>query len=384
MEIPLTGWRAERVDALLRGARQAATPEDERILAAVTALSAVPPPSMRPEFRAQLRATLLAEPCGAVPAGVSSEAGTGAATTPIKAGRAAKRASRHADTGATRPVRHRARRYARPVLVGALASSVAAVGAVGVAAASRGALPGEPLYGVKRHVEQMRLTFAGGEVGEAEAHLKLARTRMSEIRELVADADAGDEELPGLLRAWREEVDLGSGVLVQAAMDGDGDARSAITEFTTDQSRELTELLRALPDDAELQDDAASALAVIEVVDAQLSVADALPGGQGADSPGPAPGGGAVMPEFPASTEAPGNLTPSPLPGGSSPAPGSPSSSGSTAPGPVPSPDGGAPTLPIFPTIPTIPVSPPTDGTSPSTIPPSLIPSLAGSPTPSV
>jgi hypothetical protein len=345
VELPLTARRAERVDALLRGARPAGTPEDARMAAAVAALRAWPPPTMRPDFRAALRARLLDEGLGGrdpEPAGATAPDGV------ISVARTTAR-------------RRRVRHFARPALAGALATSVAAAGVV---VWTGDAKPGEALYGVKRQVEQIEVTLTADEMRRAQARLDLARTRMKEIRALVAESGPADENLPGLFRAWQAEADLGSGVMLERAMDGDADAHSAVAAFTEEQLGELVELIRALPERDASHAAAADALDFIRVVVADL--ADAEPGGHG-DAGAPeapashdpsAPG----SPGAPATTEAGATTAPptaEPRPGGSSPAAGAGYGTAAPTPSPAPAPPVPTPSVPDVPALPSPPSLPP-------------------------
>nr|MDT0667722.1 DUF5667 domain-containing protein [Micromonospora sp. DSM 115978] len=113
------------------------------------------------------------------------------------------------------PRRRRATRLARPALVGALASSVAVVG---LTVGAQDALPGEPLYSVKRQVEQIQVTLAGSETARARAHLDIARTRLDEMQSLLGSGGTtATAEIPGLLGDWEREARSGGTVLVEQA-----------------------------------------------------------------------------------------------------------------------------------------------------------------------
>ena len=127
---PAERRRSRDFAALLEGSRPAAGHELESLVALATSL--VPEQfAPRAEFRAALRESLVAEASGRQPATVRS-------TTPA----------------GPPPQRQRGRRI---VATGLL---VSLVGGVGAAAASTHALPGEPLYGLKRGIESAQLQFA--------------------------------------------------------------------------------------------------------------------------------------------------------------------------------------------------------------------------------
>ena len=55
----------------------------------------------------------------------------------------------------------------------------------GVAAASQSALPGDPLYGVKRGIERAQVSFAGSDATEGQRLVNQASTRLDEISDLA-------------------------------------------------------------------------------------------------------------------------------------------------------------------------------------------------------
>ncbi|WP_131799610.1 DUF5667 domain-containing protein [Parafrankia irregularis] len=214
--------RADRAAALLDGGRPPRDEYEQQLARTISTLRALPVPAMSPSTRAETRAMLLARlsiagltdaaagPAGttgpiSVPEPVSATSPTGA-PGPVDAAADAADAAGTADTAGTagtggtgaapahrativtRPDRahlRRAVRSARPALVGALAASVAAVG---VAVSSTDALPGEFLYGVKRHVEQLQVSLAASRVERAKAQLAVARTRMNELTAVLGQA----------------------------------------------------------------------------------------------------------------------------------------------------------------------------------------------------
>jgi hypothetical protein len=228
------------MDDLLAGRRQPADPAEARAAAAVAALRGWPAPRLRPELRVALRARLLSPqdvdgPVVSVPAPRRTTARTAPATTT-------------APTAVAAPLRRRVARMARPAFVGAIATTVVAAG---VSVGAERALPGQPLYTIKRHVEQLQVGLTADTVERAKVHLALARIRLAEIRTVVSHAsttyppDAG--VVNGLLADWRSEASAGSGVLLARARSGSRDAWTTMDNFTNDQSTRLTELMAVLP-----------------------------------------------------------------------------------------------------------------------------------------
>jgi hypothetical protein len=149
-------------------------------------------------------------------------------------------------------------------------------------------MPGDPLYGVKRQVEQIQVTLAGSEADQAEARLGLARTRMDELQALVEHSGGPvDEDVPALLEAWKEEVGRSSGVLLDMAINGDADARATLESFAADQSARLAGVVDALSGDATTRDVAQICLTVIEEMETQLRFS-AMPISGSVGSPGEA------------------------------------------------------------------------------------------------
>jgi hypothetical protein len=232
--MPLSSRRAERFDQLIDGRRPVMDMRERTRLDIVTALRARTRMSPREEFRASLRARLLtATPDTTLPDVTLPDIDILAADSPATGDRAPARGARAA-------VR------ARPVLIGALATSVAVTG---IAVTTHRALPGEPFYGLKLHVEQIQLDLASSRVERAKLHLDIARTRLDEIHTIMSNGrlSAKTAEVRALLTAWRTEASAGGDVLADEARNGSADALRAVRDFTADQSRNLRAILEELP-----------------------------------------------------------------------------------------------------------------------------------------
>jgi hypothetical protein len=155
---PAERRRAREFADLLEDSRPATGHELESLVALAASLR---PAQFTPraEFRASLRESLVAQ----------------AAARPVPAAR----------VPAVRPQRrHRLRTAAASVVV------VGLVGGVGAAAASTHALPGDPLYGLKRSIESAQLHFAHSDLSRGRALLDQANHRLSEAEDLAASDDA--------------------------------------------------------------------------------------------------------------------------------------------------------------------------------------------------
>lgn len=179
------------------------------------------------EFRAALRERLLAEP---VPSTASSPAAGNGRTADLRG----------------RPVRRGRRR----VLAGT-AAGLLAVG-VGGAWASTGALPGDPLYGVKRGLEQVQLDLATSDAARGQRHLAQAEHRLAEIEALLAGERADDPATAGQVvdaLTQLRAADAAGGRLLLADFDRTGDPEDlqSLQHALVDQRERLRDLEPRLP-----------------------------------------------------------------------------------------------------------------------------------------
>jgi hypothetical protein len=161
----------------------------------------------REEFRGSLRASLVAT---AEREGIGHEAveRPRRRRTPLVASRRAKGA----------------------VLVGLAAGTLALSG---VSAISGDALPGDPLYGVKRSTENARLALAGSDASKGELYLQFARNRLHEARSTGVARPGGLDEMDS---ETRDGVRL---LLTDAVGRHDSTALDAIDGFVAAQRAEL-------------------------------------------------------------------------------------------------------------------------------------------------
>ena len=125
---------------------------------------------------------------------------------------------------------------AGPALAGVLALS-------GVGAASSGAVPGDPLYGVKRSTESAQLTLASSDVNRGRLFLDFARTRMGEATAVATDEAALGKTFDDMDEASRN----GTRLLGKAAVDGQDRAPlDVIDGFVLAQRADLADLVPRL------------------------------------------------------------------------------------------------------------------------------------------
>jgi hypothetical protein len=183
-----------------------------------------------PEFRDGLRAMLLAtierDGIGA----------TAAAPEPEPGRRWVRAGSRRRPAGARPPMARRTK--ARGAIVIGLAAGTLALS--GMSAASGDAIPGDPLYSVKRSTERAQLALAGSDNSRAALYLEFARTRLDEAQAVRTDV-AG---LSGVLDDMDSETRQGVRLLTAAAVDHkDGATLDQVDTFATAQ-RAATARLR--------------------------------------------------------------------------------------------------------------------------------------------
>ncbi len=144
-----------------------------------------------------------------------------------------------------RPVPRRGRFTVRvrarvAVLVGLAVGTLAVSG---ISAASGSAMPGDPLYGVKRSYEQFQLALATSNTSKGGVYLQLAGVRLSEAEHV--DSDTG--KLTSTLNDMDSETQSGVALLFgQALAHRDGSALATVDGFLTAQSQELKSLLDAV------------------------------------------------------------------------------------------------------------------------------------------
>jgi hypothetical protein len=127
----------------------------------------------------------------------------------------------------------------------------AVVAGVGAAAASTRALPGDPLYGLKRQIEAGQLALARGDLGHGRELLEQADARLTEAERLTAGENGGEPATQALvgqaLREMAADVTAGAADLTEAYQEtGDAQAMILLDRFVLDQRERLQDLLELL------------------------------------------------------------------------------------------------------------------------------------------
>jgi hypothetical protein len=182
-----------------------------------------PTVQLDPEFRSGLRAMLVA---------TAEREGIGRTARRAEEFGISHRAASH------RPSRTRTR---GAVIVGV---AVGAIAVSGMSAASENALPGDPLYGVKRSTERAQLALASSDVTRGQLYLDFAHTRMAEAAAVRHDPDGFAAVLDDMDADTRQGVKL---LTTAAVTRRDPAALDAVTSFVEAQRRQLAELLDGVP-----------------------------------------------------------------------------------------------------------------------------------------
>lgn len=297
--------RAEQFALLLESGALTDDPVVEPMVALAEALRHVPRQAgPRPEFRAALRQRLVA---------------VAAVHEPTEPPTPAARVREALSTW----------RFRRRLAV--LAGSVAAVTAVaGVGVSASHALPGDPLYGVKRAAEAVQLASTQGQEAKGKRHLEFAHTRLTEVKALVStshalgpasphapDAAAAARPATSTLDATLTDMDSqtragASDLLAVFRASGRREPLVALDRFTRGQYAGLRAVLPALP--TAVQQRAMASLALLRDVwvATYTAAATAPTSGPG----GPTPGGASGSP--PAAPRHGPKPTTSPAPAASS------------------------------------------------------------------
>ncbi|MEU0935833.1 DUF5667 domain-containing protein [Embleya sp. NPDC005971] len=289
------------------------------------------------DFRAALRQRLLDE-AAALPAT------EGMATVP--APRGAHR--RKEPTAPPRTVRWRR----RAAIAGAFVV-VTGGGLGGVAYASSDALPGDMTYGVKRTVEDFKISLADNDHERGERYLQQAETRMGEAEQLLRRAGhtpadkATVRHLRQVLDDWRDEADKGRALLTDhfRKSGSDGSMRN-LADFARAGHERMDRIGDRLPPELSSERDRVRTLltAINEQVapiagTAGKTSAEPADGGRTDGSPaapGANPGGAPGTGSQPLAQQPPGGTA-----ANDAPHPNSSAAPGGSAPRPQPQQDGG-------------------------------------------
>ncbi|MFE9311397.1 DUF5667 domain-containing protein [Streptomyces sp. NPDC006706] len=297
-ELSDRGTAAEQAEGPARAPAAAEQTEQGRMLALATGLDALPRPELDPEVKVVQRARLVA----AMEAMLQESTAAGEASDPPVPRQRARGAHRASGLGKLRP----RTRLSKSLAAGGLSVGVAAGAFGGVAAASSSALPGDSLYGLKRGIEDFKLTYlTDGADEQGQAYLDLASTRLSEARRLMERGRGGglDHESLGEIRRTLSGMqhDATEGHrLLHEAYERDPDSLRPIQALST-FSRSHREAWGALRDrlPVQLGDVSQQVSSVFDAIDDEVAPLQSMlpqhpvPGGEGKQhGPRPTPTAG--------------------------------------------------------------------------------------------
>lgn len=298
---------------------------DPRVRAVVSALSSLPAAAPDPDFRAELRAQLVAITPRIVAESRPDDPSIDLAPrrTPHRAPTPARRPRPHPLPRGGRAVpaaagpqhadgflgRLSGIRIGRPLTILACLLVAAVLLFGGAVWMSRGALPGESLYGLKRASERVQLATAGNDSEKAQDYLNFATTRANEVKDLLARASTGAAGTG----AHAGGVSSGTAKLITSTLaSADSDVRSAarilgnqairsastaplsrMTHWAPDQLSRLNAIAAALPAGATHEHARDSAALVTRALDRAKTLGAGLDcgcrGSAGSDDLGPKP-----------------------------------------------------------------------------------------------
>jgi hypothetical protein len=216
-----------RVPVLTASLRRYEDPErssDPRIRAIVAELRALQPaPLPRAHFRAELRTQLVAVAPRLVAEGVGVE------QPPQRPRTSTSTVTRELPAiggGARVPVLARVGTiaFARPLAIAASVVAVLAMLLGGAVLASRNAVPGDTLYGLKRANEDIQLAFTSGDTARGQKYLEFAGNRAHEVSVLLSRASALSASGPTAAAS----INAHTANLIAKALDSaDSDVRNA-------------------------------------------------------------------------------------------------------------------------------------------------------------
>ncbi|MGC4896572.1 DUF5667 domain-containing protein [Micromonospora sp. DT31] len=172
------------------------------------------------------------------------------------------------------------------ILVGVAAGAIALSG---ISAASENALPGDALYGMKRSTERAQLALASSDVSRGQLFLDFARTRLDEASSVRDDRLGFSAVLDDMDSDTRQGVRLLTSVAAQRA---DPTALDAVDAFLAGQRRVVSGLLDR-PDHAD-RDRTRRSLALLDAAGKRAdalreTIACGLPAPATGDALGPTP-----------------------------------------------------------------------------------------------
>jgi len=165
--------------------------------------------------------------------------------------------------GSGGPVRNLAGRSTAPGrLMVALAAALCLILSLGAMSLllSRDALPGDPLYAVKRTAESASFGLAFDDAAKARKHLEFATARIDEMDGMVARGNTPIGSYLTALTDFDADAAAGSRLLTVLSTNGDGSGLTYLRDWAKSQSQRLKALRPSLPERADTSADLLTAI----------------------------------------------------------------------------------------------------------------------------
>jgi len=172
------------------------------------------------------------------------------------------------------------------VLVGLAVGTLAVSG---ISAASSSALPGDPLYGLKRSTENAQIALTGSDVGKGKLYLELAGVRLAEAQAVLGNSTEFTSALHDMDSQTKSGVAL---LLGEALSHNDATSLGVVDDFVTSQLTELHRLkvdLAGTNRDRELQSEIVLEAVGVRAQSVRLALGCGLTASTGHDQFGPQP-----------------------------------------------------------------------------------------------
>ncbi|WP_103383557.1 DUF5667 domain-containing protein [Pseudonocardia dioxanivorans] len=196
--------------------------------------------------------------------------------------------------GSRRPERPSGRRRITVVAAAALLVMIALTG--GGMLASRDALPGDSLYGVKRAAESFGSVFTFGSDAKARRQLELASARLSEIEQLAARGGGDPVVLASAIDDFDSATTEGSRLVLDGAEGSGGAGMSDLSTWAGQASTRWSALRSSLPDPADADRSITLLHRIADRSAALQSRMNCSEVSDGSDDLGPIPATGACTP----------------------------------------------------------------------------------------
>ncbi|MDL5155311.1 DUF5667 domain-containing protein [Actinomycetospora termitidis] len=281
------------------------------LLRDVAAATPGPDPAASARMRASVMAAITEQAAPAEESSTSRTLVTSPADAPTRSSHGRRRADRRGGTrpgdrrpapaGSSGPRRSAVRRLMSTTVAGV--ACILALGALTVLL-SRGSLPGDMLYGLKRASESAEVGLTSGQEAKGQKHLDIAALRLDEIQQMIqrdsstaagprptaAGLDEADAALVAdNLRAFDQQARSGSKLLLGLVNRPAGPSPSTLTQWAGTQQKMFDSLSPSLSDSGR-QQAASSQRLLTQLQDrARTFESDPTCGGSSSDELGPLP-----------------------------------------------------------------------------------------------